>query len=233
MTNRFMISVRGGAIKSADWLVAGAGGAGSAGGGAAHPLSKAPVLGVARPRRLHEPRSGRIVGHEGCGTGGAKGGMNNAQSRGLSKDGTRCAVQDGMARKAWTTLSHGQHEQGRRKNAQSKDGMSKDSTAAKDQVQHHHGNAATGDRRATGREAHPDRFRDPSKIQETTNVNFNIRLARRFRFGPFPSASPRIVEIYRSGAATGHLVSGRYIVVRPQTHEIVHIIRQTADRQPA
>jgi hypothetical protein len=64
------------------------------------------------------------------------------------------------------------------------------------------------------------------KIQETTNVNFNISVGTMVpatvRFHPLP---PRIVEIYPEWSGYEVvLVHGRYIIVRPQTHEIVYII---------
>jgi len=64
------------------------------------------------------------------------------------------------------------------------------------------------------------------KIQETTNVNFNISVGAvvptSVRFHPLP---PRIVEIYPEWRGYEViLVHGRYIIVRPQTHEIVYII---------
>jgi hypothetical protein len=64
------------------------------------------------------------------------------------------------------------------------------------------------------------------KIQETTNVNFNISVGTvvpaGVRFHPLP---PRIVEIYPEWRGYEViLVHGRYVIVRPQTHEIVYII---------
>ena len=64
------------------------------------------------------------------------------------------------------------------------------------------------------------------KIQETTNVNFNVSVGAvvpaTVRFHPLP---PRIVEIYPEWRGYEViLVSGRYVIVRPQTHEIVYII---------
>ncbi len=64
------------------------------------------------------------------------------------------------------------------------------------------------------------------KIQETTNVNFNISVGAvvpaTVRFHPLP---PRIVEIYPEWRGYEViLVNGRYVIVRPQTHEIVYII---------
>jgi hypothetical protein len=64
------------------------------------------------------------------------------------------------------------------------------------------------------------------KIEETTNVNFNISVGTRIpanvRFHPLPS---RIVEIYPEWRGYDVVfVRGQYIIVRPQTHEIVYII---------
>ena len=64
------------------------------------------------------------------------------------------------------------------------------------------------------------------KIQETTNVNFNISVGAAVpasvHFHPLP---PRIVEIYPEWRGYEViLVQGRYVIVRPQTHEIVYII---------
>ena len=64
------------------------------------------------------------------------------------------------------------------------------------------------------------------KIEQTTNVNFNISVGAvvpsTVRFHPLP---PRIVEIYPEWRGYEViLVSGRYIIVRPRTHEIVYII---------
>jgi len=65
-----------------------------------------------------------------------------------------------------------------------------------------------------------------AKIQETTNVNFNISVGAAVpasvHFHPLP---PRIVEIYPEWRGYEViLVGGRYVIVRPQTREIVYII---------
>jgi hypothetical protein len=65
-----------------------------------------------------------------------------------------------------------------------------------------------------------------AKIQETTNVNFNISVGTAVpasvHFHPLP---PRIVEIYPEWRGYEViLVHGRYVIVRPQTREIVYII---------
>ncbi|MBW8853465.1 MAG: DUF1236 domain-containing protein, partial [Bradyrhizobium sp.] len=64
------------------------------------------------------------------------------------------------------------------------------------------------------------------KIQETTNVNFNIAVGTAVpasvQFHPIPA---RIVEIYPEWRGYDViLVHGRYVIVRPQTREIVYII---------
>ena len=64
------------------------------------------------------------------------------------------------------------------------------------------------------------------KIPETTNVNVNISigtvLPATVRFYPLP---PRIVEIYPEWRGYQVvLIKGRYVIVRPETHEIVYII---------
>ena len=64
------------------------------------------------------------------------------------------------------------------------------------------------------------------KVQAVTNVNFNISIGvavpSTVRFYPLPS---RIVEIYPEWSGYDFiLVNGRYIILRPRTHEIVYII---------
>lgn len=64
------------------------------------------------------------------------------------------------------------------------------------------------------------------KITETKNVNFNISIGARvpstIQFYPLPT---RIIEIYPEWRGYQViLVGGRYVVVRPNTYEIVYII---------
>ncbi len=64
------------------------------------------------------------------------------------------------------------------------------------------------------------------KIPAATNVNFNISVGARVpstvTFYPVPT---RIIEIYPEWRGYQViLVNGRYIIVRPQTYEIVYII---------
>ena len=64
------------------------------------------------------------------------------------------------------------------------------------------------------------------KVEEVTNVNFNVSIGTAVpagvRYHPMPS---RIVEIYPEWRGYDFiLVRGKYIVLRPHTHEIVYII---------
>jgi hypothetical protein len=64
------------------------------------------------------------------------------------------------------------------------------------------------------------------KVEEVTNVNFNLSIGTAVpagvRYHPIPS---RIVEIYPEWRGYDFiLVNGKYIILRPQTHEIVYII---------
>src|SRR5215213_1128159 len=140
------------------------------------------------------------------------------------------------------------------KNAQSRDGMSKDAT--KDSAQSKDsttksgtaqtpaqtgtaqtdsksgattGNAATSATAAPPPEKRTQivsAIKSETSIKETPNVNFNISVGARVpssvTFYPLP---PRIVEIYPEWRGYQViLVKGRYVIVRPQTYEIVYII---------
>ena len=64
------------------------------------------------------------------------------------------------------------------------------------------------------------------KVEETTNVNFNISIGTAVpstvRFYPLPN---RIVEIYPEWRGYDFIiVRGRYVILRPRTHEIIYII---------
>lgn len=64
------------------------------------------------------------------------------------------------------------------------------------------------------------------KVEEVTNVNFNISVGTAVpasvRYHPLP---PRIVEIYPEWRGYDFIfVRGKYVILRPQTREIVYII---------
>jgi hypothetical protein len=64
------------------------------------------------------------------------------------------------------------------------------------------------------------------KVEEVTNVNFNLSIGTAVPAGVRYHALPsRIVEIYPEWRGYDFiLVRGRYIILRPHTHEIVYII---------
>jgi hypothetical protein len=90
------------------------------------------------------------------------------------------------------------------------------------------GNAATG---ATAAPPTEKRTQITSairqeKVEEVRNVNFNVSVGvavpASVRFHPIPT---RVVEIYPEWRGYDFIiVNGRYVILRPQTHEIVYII---------
>ena len=247
MTNRLMISVAAAALLAGTGLVNAQGTGGGATGGATTQQS-APSTSSAPMNR----DSGAMKGESGSGMNSAqsKDGMSKdgmkgtAQSKeGMSKDGMKDSAQskdnmskDGMKSSAQSKDS--MSKDGMKDSAQSKDSMSKDGT--KDSAQSKEGmskdsksSTTTGNAATSATAAPPAEKRSQivsairsEKIQETTNVNFNISIGTRVpasaRFVPLP---PRIVEIYPEWRGYDViLVNGRYIIVRPQTHEIVYII---------
>jgi Protein of unknown function (DUF1236) len=247
MTNRFMMSVAAAALIAGSGFAfaQGAGGAGGAGGGAAG----GGAGGGGPPTTQQNPApSGGAMNRD---SGGAPG-MNTTQSKeGMGKDGTKDRAQskDGMSKdgtKDRAQSKDGMSKDGTKDSAQSKDGMTKDSTKdsaqSKDGVKKDGGTAAkdgkstttTGNAATSATAAPPPEKRtqivsaikSETSIKETTNVNFNISVGTRVpssvTFYPLP---PRIVEIYPEWRGYQViLVSGRYVIVRPQTHEIVYII---------
>jgi hypothetical protein len=64
------------------------------------------------------------------------------------------------------------------------------------------------------------------KVEEVRNVNFNVSVGvavpSTVRFYPVPT---RVVEIYPEWRGYDFIVvNGRYVILRPRTHEIVYII---------
>ncbi len=229
MTNRFMISVAAAA------LIAGTGfaNAQSTGGGmnregGATTQQSAPSSERGAPSAAPMNKEPGGMNNAQSKEGMSKDRMDNAQTKeGMSKDGTKDSAQskEGMSKDRTNNAQskEGMSKDGTKDSAQSKEGMSKDGKSTTTT-----GNAATS---ATAAPPAEKRTQIVSairseKIQETTNVNFNISVGAvvptSVRFHPLP---PRIVEIYPQWRGYEViLVSGRYIIVRPQTHEIVYII---------
>lgn len=65
-----------------------------------------------------------------------------------------------------------------------------------------------------------------TNVPEVTNVNFNISIGARVPSSvTYTALPPRIVEIYPEWRGYYFIrVKGRYLILRPQTYEIVYII---------
>jgi hypothetical protein len=215
MTNRFLISVAAAALVAGSGLAfaQGAGGAGGAGGAAGG--GSAPSAQQGTPSSERGSPSAAPMNRDAGESKGVKGAQSSEKMApdGVSKGGMKDSAQS----------REGMSKDGMKDSAQSREGMSKDSKSTTTT-----GNAATS---ATAAPPPEKRTQIVSairseKIQETTNVNFNISVGATVpgsvRFYPLP---PRIVEIYPQWRGYEViLVSGRYIIVRPQTREIVYII---------
>jgi Protein of unknown function (DUF1236) len=226
MTNRFMISVAAAALLASSGLAYSQGPAAQ---------QTAPSADRAAPSAAPMNRDSASPAVKGAESDkGTKDGAKAAQSKdSMSKDSPKAAQsKDGMSKDSTT-------------NAQSKDGMTKDNTAQSKDIKTSptaadtKSGAATTDSKTTGNAATSATAAPPAekrtqivsairseKIQETTNVNFNISVGATIpatvRFHPLP---PRIVEIYPEWRGYEViLVGGRYIIVRPQTRTIVYII---------
>jgi len=147
-----------------------------------------------------------------------------------SAKGSKEMKAEGRDSKTGTTTGQNREGQSGNMNAQTKGTTdTKSGTAATDtKSQSTTGNAATSATAAPPAEKRTQIVSaiKSEKIQETTNVNFNVAVGTvvpsGVRFHPLPS---RIVEIYPEWRGYEViLVHGRYVIVRPQTHEIVYII---------
>src|SRR4051812_24223473 len=148
----------------------------------------------------------------------SKTGTNNAQTGTDTKSGATNAQTGTDSKGGATNAQTGTDNKGGATNAQTGSGTNSQTT----------GNAATS---ATAAPPPEKRGQIVSaikseKIQETTNVNFNVSVGATIpasvHFHPLP---PRIVEIYPEWRGYEVvLVHGRYVIVRPQTREIVYII---------
>ena len=247
MNNRFLISVATAAlIAGTGFANAQGAGAGSAAGSA---QQSAPSSDRAAPSGGAMQRDSGPSGMKGAETGtkestdkmapskSAQDGnrMQGEKSKSMSSEtdapkGGKDMKAEGRDSKSGTTTTESRDGKSGMDNAQTKGTTdSKSGTAAtKDSKSTTTGNAATS---ATAAPPAEKRTQIVSairseKIQETTNVNFNISVGAAVpasvHFHPLP---PRIVEIYPEWRGYEViLVHGRYVIVRPQTHEIVYII---------
>jgi hypothetical protein len=253
MTNRFMISVAamaliaGTSFASAQGAMGGGGTSGApggGGGGSATQQSAPSSSGATSSSPMNRDSATESKGSE---KGSEKGGMKGAQSDEKMAPGAKNQrAQDDMkgapkGEKSAQDNMKGEGREGREgregskmNNAQSKDGMSKDGVnsaqtkSPADTKSQTTGNAATSATAAPPAEKRTQIVSaiKSEKIEATTNVNFNISVGAtvpaNVRFHPLPS---RIVEIYPEWRGYEVIrVRGRYVIIRPQTHEIVYII---------
>ena len=235
MNNRFLISVATAAlIAGTGFANAQGAGAGSAAGSA---QQSAPSSDRAAPSGGAMQRDSGPSGMKGAETGTKESTDKMAPSK-SAQDGNRMQGEKSKSMSSETDAPKGGKDM-KAEGRDSKSGMdnaqtkgttdSKSGTAAtKDSKSTTTGNAATS---ATAAPPAEKRTQIVSairseKIQETTNVNFNISVGAAVpasvHFHPLP---PRIVEIYPEWRGYEViLVHGRYVIVRPQTREIVYII---------
>jgi hypothetical protein len=157
----------------------------------------------------------------------------NEGARGGTKDGTKGGAKDLKAERPDSKTNSAQSREGMNsKEGMPKEGMSKESTSAQSRSGSNEsrttGNAATSATAAPPAEKRSEIASaiKSEKVEEVTHVNFNIAVGTAIpaevRFHPLPA---RIVEIYPEWRGYDFiLVNGRYIIVRPQTREIVYII---------
>lgn len=227
MTNRFMISVAAAA------LIAGTGFA-----NAQAPARDAPSAGSPAKQSAPAERAAPSAAPANRDAGESKGmkgaqanekmapaGSKNQRAEDDAKPGMKGekSAQDNMKGEKSKSMSSETQDKG----AAGKD-MKADSKGATDSKSQTTGNAATSATAAPPAEKRTQIVSaiKSEKIQETSNVNFNISVGTRVpssvRFHPLP---PRIVEIYPEWRGYQViLVSGRYVIVRPGTYEIVYII---------
>ncbi|MEO8321226.1 MAG: DUF1236 domain-containing protein [Bradyrhizobium sp.] len=248
MTNRFLISVAAAALIAGTGFANAQGmsreGGGAAGGAATHQSAPSSERGAA-PSTMNRDSGGAAKGAE-SGMKGSDSGMKaessdkmpsskSAQDTKMDAKGERSksmssendAAKGGKDMKAEGRDSKsGMSAEGRDSKSGNMNAQTKGATDTKSQTTT--GNAATSATAAPPAEKRTQIVSaiKSEKIQETTNVNFNISVGAMVpgtvRFHPLPA---RIVEIYPEWRGYDVIfVHGQYIIVRPQTHEIVYII---------
>jgi hypothetical protein len=238
MTNRFLISVAAAALIAGTGF-ANAQGVSREGGAAAQP--SAPSSERAAPSGAVNHDAGAAKGAESSGMKGSDSGMKaesnekmapsksaqdtkmdpkgeKSKSMSSENDSAKGGMKSDGAKAAEGSKTEGTKTNGNM-NAQTKTGADSKTTT---------GNAATSANAAPPAEKRTQIVSaiKTEKIEETTNVNFNISVGATIpgtvRFHPLPA---RIVEIYPEWRGYDVIfVHGQYIIVRPQTHEIVYII---------
>ena len=221
MTNRYLMSVAAAA------LIAGTGFANAQGTGAA------PSAGATTQQ--HSQPSAAPMNRDASQSGAPAAAPSGAAPKAAQSD-EKMAPSGGMKGEKSKTMSS--ESKDGMKNDAAKNADSKGAADSKGTADNKAGSTAT-ESKTTGNAATSATAAPPAekrgqiataikseKIQETTNVNFNISVGTAIpasvRFHPLP---PRIVEIYPEWRGYEVVyVRGQYIIVRPQTREIVYII---------
>jgi hypothetical protein len=231
MTNRFLISVAAAALIAGTGFANAQGmsreGGGAAGGAA---TQSAPSSG-ATPGTMNHDAGPAAKGAESPGMKGSDSGMKaessdkmpsskSAQDTKAGEKSKSMSSENDAAKGGKDMKAEGRDSKSGNMNAQTKGADSKSTTTT--------GNAATSATAAPPAEKRTQIVSaiKSEKIQETTNVNFNISVGTAVpasvHFHPLPA---RIVEIYPEWRGYDVIfVHGQYIIVRPQTREIVYII---------
>ncbi len=236
MTNRFMVSVAAAALIAGSGFAfaQGTGGAGTGAGGSSAKEGSPPAT-----QQSPAPSGGAMNRDSGgaAGTtatqskdGMSKDGAKSAQSKdSMSKDTAKDSAQskDGMSKSGATNAQTDSKSGATNAQTDSKSGTTNAQTDSKPGTTT--GNAATSATAAPPAEKRTQivsAIRSETSIKETTNVNFNISVGTRVPSSvTFYAVPPRIVEIYPEWRGYQViLVGGRYVIVRPQTHEIVYIL---------
>lgn len=254
MTNRFLISAAVAALIAGTGFAnaQGTGTSRESAPSAAPTQQSAPPTEHAAPTAAPKKESGASTGMKGAESQGMKGSENSGMKASESNEKTPGAAsksaQDNNAmpgQKSKGVSSENETRGGKDMKAEGRDSKTGNTNAAEsrdsktgnmnaqtksgtDSKTQTTGNAATS---ATAAPPPEKRTQIVSaikteKIEETTNVNFNISVGAMVpatvRFHPLPA---RIVEIYPEWRGYDVIfVHGQYIIVRPQTHEIVYII---------
>jgi len=235
MTNRFLISVAAAA------LIAGTGFASAQGQGGATAQPGAPAASErGSPSAAPMNRDSGGAGMKGSDSGtasesneklppGGKSANTNGNVKGEKSKSMSSETKDGAGGKEMKAegrdgmKNDGTKAEGRNgnMNAETKGGADKDKSQTT-------GNAATSATAAPPAEKRTQIVSaiKSEKVEEVKNVNFNISVGTAVpasvRFHPLPS---RIVTIYPEWRGYDFIyVDGRYIILRPHTHEIVYII---------
>ncbi|WP_454618817.1 DUF1236 domain-containing protein [Bradyrhizobium cenepequi] len=246
MTNRLLISVATAA------LIAGTGFANAQGtgmgrespssGGGATMQHNSPSSGGASSGTMNRDSGGTtgMSGSDQSGKGSGSSGMRSDSDRGSAADRNAQDTAPGQKSKSMSSDERTKGDKGMK--AEGRDSRDRMNAETRDKSGTETQKGATGTSRSqttTGNAATSATAAPPAekrtqivsairseRVEEVRNVNFNVSVGTTVpstvRFHALPS---RIVEIYPEWRGYQFiLVGGRYVIVRPETHEIVYIL---------